>query len=329
MNSTKELSWLTTVNLHAGSKRCERDWPEIKKLLESANLKTEVFFTTKAKEAIEITQKQIDENGFKNILVVGGDGTMNEVVNGIFRQKRYKTTEITIGLITVGTGNDWGRHYGMHSEYHKMVNSIKNGKTFVQDVGKVNYKHLENKEDRYFVNIAGMGYDALVAKKTNLSKQSGKGGLLVYLINLLQGLFQYNNTFLTITADKNQVFEGEVFSMSIGICKYNGGGMMQLPKAIPDDGLFDVTVIKKTSKLRVLANIKNLYDGSFVKMREVETYTGKEFTITAEPANTLFLETDGESLGHSPLYFEIVPKAIKLIVRQTFLHKLKKKRLFN
>ena len=201
MNSTQELNWLTIVNLHAGSKRCERDWPEIKNLLEKAHLKTEVIFTTKAKEAIEITQKRIDEKGFKNIIVVGGDGTMNEVVNGIFRQKRFKTTEITIGLITVGTGNDWGRHYGMHSEYHKMVNSIKNGKTFIQDVGKVNYKHLENKEDRYFVNIAGMGYDALVAKKTNVSKQSGRGGLLVYLVNLIQGLFQYNNTFLTITAN--------------------------------------------------------------------------------------------------------------------------------
>ena len=321
MNTVEEGSWLVIVNLHAGSKRCERDWPEIKDLLDKSDLKTTIEFTQKAYEAIEIVKSKIEDHGYKNIIVVGGDGTMNEVVNGIFRQKRFKTTEIILGLITVGTGNDWGRHYGIHNEYRKMVETIKNGKTFIQDVGKVNYSHIDKKEDRYFVNIAGMGFDALVAKKTNVSKQKGRGGLLVYLFNLLQGLFQFSHTQLSVVADDKTVFDGNVFSMSIGICKYNGGGMMQLPFAISDDGLFDVTIIKKTSKLTVIMNIKNLYDGSFVKMDEVETYTGEKFTIKATPPKTLFLETDGESLGHSPLFFEIVPKAIKLIVRQKFLAK--------
>jgi diacylglycerol kinase family enzyme len=143
--------------------------------------------------------------------------------------------------------------------------------------------------------------------------------MFVYLINLLQGLFQYNNTQLSLTADGNEVFNGKVFSMSIGICKYNGAGMMQLPYAISNDGLFDVTVIKKTSKFTVMRNIKNLYDGSFINMKEVETFTGKKFVIEAAPPNKLFLETDGESLGHSPLFFEIVPSSIKLIVRSEFL----------
>lgn len=328
MNSVEEVNWLVIVNLHAGSKRCERDWPEIKELLDKSGLETTIEFTQEAFQAIKIVQNNIEEKGFRKIIVVGGDGTMNEVVNGVFRQKRFKTSEITLGLITVGTGNDWARHYDMHDEYKKMVDTIKNGKTFIQDVGKVNYSHLDKKEDRYFVNIAGMGFDALVAKKTNLSKQKGRGGLLVYLFNLLQGLFQFSYTQLSVISDDKTVFDGNVFSMSIGICKYNGGGMMQLPFAISDDGLFDVTIIKKTTKLTVIKNIKKLYDGSFVNMKEVETYTGKNFTITATPPNTLFLETDGESLGHSPLFFEIVPKSIKLIVRQKFLMADEKRKLF-
>lgn len=328
MNSVEEGSWLVIVNLHAGSKRCERDWPEIKELLDNSGLETTIVFTQKPYQSIDIVHKRIEEEGFKKIIIVGGDGTMNEVVNGIFRQNRFETTEIALGLITVGTGNDWARHYGMHDEYEKMIDTIKNGKTFVQDVGKVNYNHIDKKEDRYFVNIAGMGFDALVAKKTNLSKQKGRGGLLVYLFNLLQGLFQFSHTKLSVLADDKIVFDGNVFSMSIGICKYNGGGMMQLPFAISDDGLFDVTIIKKTTKFTVIKNIKNLYDGSFVNMDEVETYTGKKFIIKATPPKTLFLETDGESLGHSPLFFEIVPKSVKLIVRQKFLKADEKKKLF-
>ncbi|PLX14958.1 MAG: lipid kinase [Marinilabiliales bacterium] len=314
--------WLVIVNLHSGSKRCEKDWPEIKSLLEDSSLKLEYVFTERTYHAIEITKNYITEKGYKNIIIVGGDGTMNEVVNGLFRQERYPTTEITLGLITVGTGNDWGRYYGMNKSYKKMIKAITKGKTFIQDVGKVNYEHTTEKEDRYFVNIAGMGYDALVAKKTNISKEKGRGGVLIYLINLLQSLFQYSYTKLRITADGKQVFDGKVFTISIGICKYNGGGMMQLPFAVSDDGLFDVTLVRKTSKLRVIRNIKNLYDGSFINMKEVETYRGKNFIIESIPNNALFLETDGESLGHSPLYFEIVPKSVKLIVRKKFLNSL-------
>lgn len=319
MKLVEEKSWLVIVNRHAGSKKGERDWPKIEKLLIDSGLDTTVVFTKKQHHATELASTFIDEKGIRNIIVVGGDGTMNEVVNGIFKQKSTKTTEITIGLITIGTGNDWGRHYGMPDDYKEMVDIILGGKTFVQDVGKVKYSYTDKKEDRYFVNIAGMGYDALVAKKTNDSKAQGKGGMLIYLINLLQSLFQYNHTQLTITADGKQVFSGKVFSMSIGICMYNGAGMMQLPFAISNDGLFDVTLIKKTSKFKVMMSIKNLYDGSFVRMKEVETFTGKDFVIEATPADTLFLETDGESLGHSPLFFEIVPKAVKLIVRDEFL----------
>ena len=321
--NTSDDYWLVIVNLHAGSKKCERDWPEILSLFEEYNLKTRIYFTEAQNQAMEIAKEKIESEGFKKIIVVGGDGTMNEVANGIFSQKRFKTNEICLGLITVGTGNDWGRHYGMHDSYRKMVKAIVNKRTFIQDVGKVVYSQTSNKQDRYFVNIAGMGFDALVAKKTNISKQKGYGGYLVYLINLIQSLFQYKSTYLIVSSAGKEIFKGKVFSMSIGICKYNGAGMMQLPFAISDDGLFDITLVRKTSKMRVIKNIKNLYDGSFIKMPEVITLTGKSFKIESKPANSLFLETDGESLGHTPLTFEIVPRSLKIIVRKKFLNSIK------
>lgn len=314
----KNKQWLVIVNPHAGSNKCQKDWPKIKRLLEEVDFDMKLLFTERQFHAIEMVKQYTEEEGFQKILVVGGDGTLNEVVNGVFKQKRFKTTEITLGLITVGTGNDWGRMYEMPESYKKQIKMLQKGYTFLQDVGEVDYRFSEDKEMRYFINIAGMGYDALVAQKTNHMKQKGKGGAVAYLVNLISGLFQYKSIHLDITADGKKVFSGKVFSMSIGICKYNGGGMMQLPNAIPDDGLFDIMVIRKTTKLRIVTNIKHLYDGSFVNMPEVSMHTGKKVTIKSRPAHKLYLETDGESLGHSPLDFMIVPKAIQLIVRKRY-----------
>jgi YegS/Rv2252/BmrU family lipid kinase len=310
--------WFVVVNPHAGTNKCIRDWPEIKSLLEEAGFDFTFVMTEKIYHALYLVRQAIEVDGFQSILVVGGDGTLNEAVNGIMRQFRFPSDEIRIGMITVGTGNDWGRMYEIPAEYKDQVKILRKGHTFLQDVGMVKYRYAADEEKRYFVNIAGMGYDALVAKKTNTLKQMGKGGILTYIVSLLSGLFQYENTELSIEADGKKVYSGKVFSLSIGICKYNGGGMMQLPNAIPDDGLFDVTLIEKTTKMRVIRNIKNLYDGSFIKMKEVKTFTGKKFSITAFPPDKLNLETDGESLGHSPLDFEIIPQSVCLVVRKKY-----------
>lgn len=315
---SNKQQWFVVVNPHAGTNKCMRDWPEIKRLLEKAGFDFTFVLTEKTYHALSLVQKAIEVDGYKSIVVVGGDGTLNEAVNGIMRQFRFPSSEITIGMITVGTGNDWGRMYEIPSEYKEQVQILQKGHTFLQDVGMVKYRYASDEQRRYFANIAGMGYDALVAKKTNNLKQKGKGGVITYLVSLLSGLFQYKNTEISIEADGKHVYSGQVFSLSIGICKYNGGGMMQLPNAIPDDGLFDVTLIEKTTKMRVIRNIKNLYDGSFINMKEVKTFTGKKFSINAYPPDKLNLETDGESLGHSPLDFEMIPRSICLLVRKKY-----------
>ncbi|NOX85215.1 MAG: diacylglycerol kinase family lipid kinase [Chlorobi bacterium] len=313
----KKNTWLVIVNPHAGSKKGERDWPEIRRLLKNAGIKTHCVFSERPYHAMEITRNHIEKKGFEKIIVVGGDGTLNEVINGIFMQRRIKTQDVTVGMISVGTGNDWGRMYEMPESYTEQVKLLTNGHKFLQDVGKATFRFSGDKQERYFINIAGMGYDALVAEKANIMKQKGKGGPVSYLVNVVSGLFQYKSVHLDIHADGKHLFSGKVFTMSIGICKYNGGGMMQLPDAVPDDGLLDITIIRKTTKYRIVTNIKNLYDGSFVKMREVEQFIGKKITVSSRPIHKLYLETDGESLGHSPLNFEVIPKAIRVMVKKS------------
>lgn len=275
----------------------------------------ECVFTERQYHATELVKDAIQDKGFTKIIVVGGDGTLNEALNGVFLQDKLKPTDVSIGVVSVGTGNDWGKMYDMPHDYLGQIKIIKRNNTFLQDVGKVSYYHHNAEKVHYFMNIAGMGYDALVAKKTNVAKQKGASGTFTYMFNLLTGLFQFSYNNIEIDKEGERIFSGKVFSMSIGICKYNGGGMMQLPFAIPDDGLFDVTVVKKTSRMKVVRSIKNLYDGSFVKMKEVETFTGRQFTVTSTSQKSIFLEADGESLGHSPLDFTLLPLAVKVIVK--------------
>jgi YegS/Rv2252/BmrU family lipid kinase len=313
MSSTpNDNTWLVIVNPNAGKKKGEKDWPVISGLLSDAGFEYVPLFTSHRDHAAELAEQNINA-GFRKIIVVGGDGTLNEVVNGIFRQKRFQTTDVVLGMIMVGTGNDWGRMYGLKTKYKKAVKAIKKDRQFVQDACMVTYFDGEKEMKRYLVNMAGIGYDALVAHMTNRMKERGGGGTLAYLVNLLKGLFRYHLSYLDISVDGQSVYNGKVFSMNVGICKYNGGGMMQLPFAVPDDGLLDVTIFKNVTKLTVVRNIKKLYSGKFTDLPFVITCTGKSVTVTSTGKTRSSLEADGESLGQTPMIFGIVPRSVRVI----------------
>jgi len=158
--------------------------------------------------------------------------------------------------------------------------------------------------------MAGMGFDALVAKKTNKQKDEGKGNPLSYVYNILSSLFSYSVTKVTILLD-NEKITSDIFSMSVGICQYNGGGMKQAPDALPDDGLFDMTLIKPIGKFKIIRNIIKLFDGSFTRLPEVSTFRSSKIIIHSEPR--MFLEADGESLGHTPFVFNILPQSLNVV----------------
>ena len=301
---------LIIVNPNAGKRKGEKDWKQISAWFVKYDIPFKSVFTEHRDHACKLAIKYI-EAGYKHIVVVGGDGTFNEVVNGIFKQTRYDPLDIYLGIIPVGTGNDWARMYGIPKQYKKAVKLIKKEKTFIQDIGKVIYHSDGKPVERYFANIAGMGYDAMVAQKTNRQKEQGKGGSFSYFYNIFTSLFSFKHTPYEITVDGNTT-KGRIFSVSVGINKYNGGGMKQLPNAVPDDGLLDVTLINSVGKMVVIKHVKDLYDGSFIEMPQVDTYQGK--TINIKTTNPIFLEADGESLGHSPFDFDIVPKSLKTII---------------
>jgi YegS/Rv2252/BmrU family lipid kinase len=308
----KDLSakWLIIVNPNAGGRKGEKEWPGICKILKQEGFEAECLLTERRYHAMELAKRSIGE-GFRNIGVVGGDGTLNEVMNGIFLQGEVSPQEVSLGMIPVGTGNDWGRSFGIPFDARKAIAILKRKKTRLQDTGKITYCKGEEFHTRYFMNVAGMGYDALVAKKTNLLKEKGKGGTLAYIYFVFASLFQYRFIDAVVEVDDREIFRGEIFSMNAGICRYNGGGMIQVPFALPDDGLMDFTLIRKASKFIVIRHTRKLYNGTIADLPIVSTYRGKSFRIRS--GGKIFLEADGESLGHSPFTFEIIPGSLRVI----------------
>ncbi|MEI8047371.1 MAG: diacylglycerol kinase family protein [Bacteroidota bacterium] len=304
------MEWFVLVNPNAGKRKGEKDWHEIAAQLTSAGIKYKYVFTEHRGHAVLLTREYI-ENGYRNIIVVGGDGTLNEVVNGIFLQDKIATNEIILAMIPVGTGNDWCRMFHIPGDYKQAIGLINKHKIFVQDTGAIKYISKEGGEKtRYFINMAGMGFDALVAQKTNKQKELGKSNPLSYVVNIFSSLFSYTNTRVTILLDKEKI-TSDIFSMSVGICQYNGGGMKQAPDALPDDGLFDLTLIKPIGKFKIIRNIIKLFDGSFTQMPEVSTYRSTKIIIHSEPK--MYMEADGESLGHTPFVFNILTQSLNIV----------------
>ena len=302
-------SWIAIVNRAAGGGKTERDWPLIHSLLEKHGIRFEAYFTTRRLHASVLARNKIQE-GYSRIIVVGGDGTMNEVINGVFAQSRIHTTEVMLGMISVGTGNDWARMFNIPSDYEGAIRTIKDQKTFIQDAGLVNYVKNGKSWDRYFINIAGMGFDARVAERTNRMKDRGKSGPMLYFYNIFTSLLRYRSLRAEIDLD-GETLNRRIFSLNVGIGMYSGGGMKQVPHAIADDGLYSITLIRKMGKLNVLANIKRLYNGTIAGHSKVETFMAR--SVQVESPSRLQIETDGESLGYGPLKFRIIPRSVRVI----------------
>ncbi|HPD95516.1 MAG: diacylglycerol kinase family lipid kinase [Bacteroidales bacterium] len=308
-------NWFVIVNPRAGGGKGKSDWPLIERLLTEHDIAFTHVFTAHKHHAVELAVNAIT-SGYTKLISVGGDGTLNEVVNGIFLQNVVSPSEITVGVIGVGTGNDWFRMYEIPHSYEACIKAIKSKNVFHQDVGIVEYYESSILHKRYFVNAAGVGFDAEVAFRTNRLKDLGRKGMLLYIISLIKALIRYKSTRMNVNVNGYH-FQDKTFSLTVGICKYNGAGMMQVPFAISDDGLFDITMIKKISKINVLASVTRLYNGTILKHSKVTGIRGNSIEIMSIPG--VNLEADGESLGETPLKFTILHKALAVIVADSYV----------
>lgn len=305
----RQEEWFVIVNPNAGNRKGKKDWERISELFCRENIPIVPVFTLRKGHAIEYTREAID-SGFRKFISVGGDGTLNEIINGIFTQEKIPSNEIVVGMVPVGTGNDWGRMFGIPTIYEGAVRVIAEKKIMLHDIGVVKYYQGSESQTRYFINIAGLGFEALVVKKTNKQKDKGRSNQALYFYNLISSLISYSKTRAEIIIDDKKTV-ARIFSLNVGNGRYCGGGMRQTPDALPDDGLLDVTIIKEMGRIEIIKNLKILYDGTILSHPRVDGYRCKNVRISTD--SLLYVESDGESLGHTPAEFSIIPAAIRVI----------------
>lgn len=305
--------WLAIVNLLSGSGKCGRDWDKIAQMLYSKGIEFDTVFTGHRFHAIELVKRGIEEDGYRNLIAVGGDGTIHEVANGILTQQAVSSTEVRMGVIAVGTGNDWVRSYGIPTNYEEAVDVIAAGKCFSQDVVKATYVGRSGSEEsRYCVNVSGAGMDAAVNLKVCQMKDKGKNGKLAYMMQLAKSVFGYKSCEMSVSVDGEKVREGMIMSVAIGIGQYNGSGMRQLPLSTADDGLMDCTVIDTMSAPKIATVVGRLYDGKIYSVKKVHHHQGRVVEVSASEVREV--EVDGESLGTTPVRYEIEDKRLTILV---------------
>ena len=304
-------SWKVIVSSMSGGGKAGQEWTEIADRLEARGISYSVSFTKYRFHAREIATEALKE-GFRQIIVVGGDGALHEVLSGIMTQSKVPSNKVTLAIIPVGSGNDWARLHEIPKGYDDVTDVIARGKSVVQDVAKVDSVMDGAPFTSYMVNIGGLGFDAQVCHNFDLEKKEGKATSdALYLKCLLKGFMGYDSRYFRIITDGNLFYEGDVFSVAMGIGKYSGGGMIQTPNALFDDGPIDLTVIKNIPKSKILRKIPTLFTGKIYDVKEVIHTKARVIEVSAEPES--FVEVDGEAVGLSPIRVEVIPAAIRVI----------------
>jgi YegS/Rv2252/BmrU family lipid kinase len=303
-----EPNWQIVVNNHSKAGKTAKNWHKTAK---KYNITYPVHFTNSLDDLqILINNWAINTtntNGV-HIISVGGDGSLNALVNAIAHQTHAPMSAFTIAALPCGTGNDWLRTHFAKPNFEKILAAIQNQTTITHSIGKI----TDNEgTTRHFINIAGFGFDAHTAKKLNHWRTKGLHGVASYIVALVAGLSSYK-VFRGALWFEDKVHQKQIFNLNIGCCRYAGGGMMLLPSAQPTNGFFDVTIVNNISKIKVLTKIPLLFNGKFIKEKEIEQHQMTKLVVACQ--HPILAEIDGEVLPTSLRFsIEILPAAIKVI----------------
>jgi len=301
--------WHIILNTNANEKKCERSWKPVAELLERRNIRYELHVVRRPGEGIS-TAKELCQSGIRHLVAAGGDGTINEVVNGIFLSG-VDTREVYMAVLPMGRGNDWVRSHHYPNTIAEVVECWRNGNFMQHDIGRVTSQTQDKSHTRYFINIAGFGFDAdVIYDVTN--HPTHFFGFNVYILSLLKTLFSHKPTAIQVSAKEDFEFDGEVFMVIAAICQYNGGGIREAKYAIPDDGLLDLIVVPKMSVPKVLKHLKDMTTGDHID--KIEGIKLIKTTAATIRSNTIFRgETEGELLVPGNYRIELMANALNVL----------------
>jgi YegS/Rv2252/BmrU family lipid kinase len=292
------------VNPASGNGATGKRWPELARRAELLGLRGETLFSERPGHLIELGRSAIDA-GATLLVAVGGDGTLNEVVNAAAER------DVELATIPLGTGMDFVRTYGIPKKFDDAVQVAREGKTRRIDAGRVSYRTWQGTDaERWFANVGSVGMSGAVAQRAN-GMSKALGGKLTFFYALTRVFLEWENTEVTVRFDAGER-RGRMHDVILANGVWHGGGMMLAPGASPDDGLFDVILIGDIGKVDFLTTAPKLYKGKHVKHPKVEVLRSARVEIDA--GEHLPIEVEGEQIGTTPATFEVVPGALRLRV---------------
>lgn len=315
INSSENLP-LVIVNPKSAAGATASHWAETASDFRAHFGAFNVAFTKKQGDGIELAKRAIAA-GRTFIIACGGDGTINEVANGILRTG----ADCELGILPSGTGGDFKRTLEIPSNTREAARALREGATKTIDAGKVTFQNFENETvTRYFLNVSSFGLSASInarVKSKNYFKWlplAALRGRANFAVSTLQEVLE--NEFKTVRVKIDDEASNTLNTLNFCVCnaRFFGGGMKIAPNAKINDGFFDVVNIGDIRTAKILLNAHTLYRGTHLNLEEVKSRLAQRIEVSPVNDEEIHIETDGELPGKLPAVYEIVPNALKVRV---------------
>lgn len=299
------------VNPQSANGLTGRRWNELEAKIRRRFGDCHHVFTQSPMHAVQLTVDALAQ-GRRSIVSVGGDGTLNEVVNGFLKESERESSQATLGLVSRGTGGDFGKTFGWNHDFDSALERIQRGNRTKLDVGKIEYvDHQGAKASRHFLNVCSMGVSGLVDREVN-STSKWLGGRASFFLGSTKALIKYSDKSIRFRVDGGDWQHSKITALAAGNGKYFGGGMCVAPGADPSDGMFHITLWSGFGLRDFVFKAKSIYDGSHVRWEGTQVLQCK--TLEAESDEEVLVDVDGEQPGRLPCRITLQPARLPFFV---------------
>ena len=310
------MSAFVVVNPRSANGRTRREWPAMEKVLSKTYPYMSVAFTRRRGHAGALAANALRE-GHSEIVVVGGDGTINEAVNGFFDARGPISPDAVLAFVTSGTGGDFKKAFGSSENGLAAAERLKSARIRPIDVGRVSFVSKDgDARIRYFANIGSFGLSGVIVDSVNRAVIAKLlGGSFAFAFHSAVGLLTYGGRAVRLIVDTTFDEIVTISTVAVANGRVFGGGMQVAPNAEIDDGLFDVVIINNAPKRQMLKDMKLIYTGEHLGNPNVRVVRGRK--VVAAPVEQtrgrpVLIDTDGEGVGRLPATFEILPRALNV-----------------
>jgi YegS/Rv2252/BmrU family lipid kinase len=301
---------VVVVNPSSAGGKTERRWPALRETILAAYGPFKEKFTRAPGDATALTREAL-RGGAELVVALGGDGTINEVVNGFYDGTTPVAPAAAFGVLPAGTGGDFVKTLGTPRDLGAACASLKSAPRPI-DLGRLTYVGADGKTAaRHFINITSFGIAGLVDRYVNASSKA-LGGRLSFALATLKAGMVYKNAPVRLTLDGRAPKEGRIYNVAVANGRYFGGGMMVAPQAALDDGLFDVVTLGDFTLGDLLLHGLDIYAGTHVKLPKVTVERARRVEATPVDGAEVLLDVDGEQPGRLPATLEILPGGLNV-----------------